>query len=205
MDSIHVQPERLRWRSSCIVTLSLLGTLVCGVLFLTWRIWSWWADTRPFLLAEHRAWPKPTPPSRLATTSPGGTFVTLSRKHGGDGLSSHSETHDCIYVARASCRTNALEFSWQDRARCEHTWWLCRWGDGNLLHERFRVSFRWLDDTHIEETWTELIGLDKSGHRIWGRKTKILRISATPRTDGLQLSDCDRIEINANVIKTKQE
>lgn len=203
MEPIHVQPGRLRWRSCFLITLGLSGALVCAVLLLAWRVRSWWADTRALLQAEHQSWPKPTPPSHLATTSPGGTFVTWSGKHGGDGLGSHSQTHDCLYVARASCRATSIEFSSQERAKCEHTWWLCRRNDGSLLREQFRVSLRWLDDTHIEETWTEFIGLNKTGHRVWGRKSQIFRIVVTPRTQGSQRSGCDHMELHAEVVKSK--
>ena len=122
---------------------------------------------------EYRSWPKATPQAALATRSPDGRFITRSRKHGGDGLSSHSETHDCIFVADRSCPEYSVEFASQDHAHCEDAWWLCRPGDGVLLHEQFAVELRWLDSSRLELSWTELTGLDADGHRRWGTRSQV--------------------------------
>lgn len=75
-----------------------------------------------FMVAEHAAWPKATPLGSLHSKSPGGALTITAGKHGGDGLSSHSEKHDCIFVERVGCPESAVEFASQDHAMCESDW-----------------------------------------------------------------------------------
>jgi hypothetical protein len=136
-----------------------------------------------FAVAEHDAWPKPTPQSALATRSPDGRFTTTSRKHGGDGLSSHSERHDCVFLAPSKCPSAQKEILAQDHAFCETDWIGCSRGNGVLEHEVYGLHLRWMDATHLEASWTELAGLDSAGHRTWARMTETLTVSMAASCD----------------------
>jgi hypothetical protein len=184
--------------------MAALGAMVATVALLiggAWGVVTWWGSERGFRMAEHAAWPKSTPLAALATRSPGGAFVTRAGKHGGDGLGSHSEKHECIDVAAASCAESAVELSAQDRAACQDSWWACHASDGGLLHEHFGVTLRWLDASRIEVSWTELTGLDAAKHRVWGRRSETYRVHTTRSTATPSgTAPCEGLELRAEAL-----
>lgn len=196
-------PKRSRWMSCCLSVLALLGVLLIGLVLLAVFAWQWQADWRSFATAEHKAWPKSTPLASLITRSTGGAFVTRAGKHGGDGLSSHSERHDCVRVAKASCPDHGVEFTAQDHASCEDAWWACHRGDGDLRHEHYGVTLRWIDESHLEESWTELVGLDAAGHRRWGRKAQVYRVSVVERDSAVAADPCGTTDVRVESVGTK--
>lgn len=189
--------------SCCLSVLAILGVLVVGVVLLAIFAWQWQADWRSFATAEQKAWPKSTLPAHLITRSPGGAFVTQAAKHGGDGRSSHDEKHDCVRVAKASCPDHGVEFTVQDHASCEDTWWACRRGDGDLRHERYGVALRWIDESHLEVSWTELVGLDAAGHRRWGRKAQVYGVSVIKSDSAVATDPCSATRVQVESVGTK--
>jgi hypothetical protein len=183
--------------------LAILGAFTVAIGILAVFALRWEADWRSFTMAEHATWPKSTTFARLTTRSPSGTFVTRTAKNSGDGLSSHSEKHDCIIVAQASCPNDGIEFTAQDRAMCQDFWWACRESDGALRHERFGLTLRWIDESHIEASWTELSGLDASGHRLWGRKSETYRVSVVRRAPSGAANPCDRSEMQVEALGSR--
>jgi hypothetical protein len=178
--------------------IAVLGIAVALVVGGVVGLLRWWENEQRFRAAEHAAWPKSTPLTAFATTSPGGAFVTRAAMHGGDGLSSHPENHDCIYVAPVSCPDHGIEVGAQDRAACQDSWWACRASDGRLLHERFGVKLRWVEASHVELSWTELTGLDPAKHRVWGRNSETYRISTTRRASAEpDAAHCEALELRA--------
>ncbi len=53
----------------------------------------------------------------------------------------------------------------------------CGRPDGRLLHERFAVRVRWVDNHRLETSWTELASLDADGHRVWSRAREVHRVT----------------------------
>lgn len=154
-----------------------------------------------FLTAEHLAWSKASSLASFTSKSPGGAFKTVARKHGGDGLSSHSEKHDCIFVEKIGCPESAVEFASQDHAMCETDWWGCNRGDGVLMHEQFGMKLQWLDAKRIKISWTELTGLDADGHRIWGKRSAVRRLQTVKTADGPKCGEIEVVEDESTILK----
>lgn len=191
------QPKRSSpAKACCLVALGLMGVGAVVVLGGVFGGLRWWGDESKWKTAEQAAWPTPTPMAALASKSPGGAFFVKARKHGGDGRSSHNESHDCIIVAATPCPDDGTEITAQDHALCENDWLACRHSDGGLLHERYGMKLRWLDASRLEVSWTELTGLGPDQHRIWGQRSETYRIQLVRES----AASCDGAVVRAELL-----
>jgi hypothetical protein len=164
-----------------VVAVSSLVIMVGGE-WVRRRITNWGQDERAFLLAEHAAWPKPTPAPALSTRSPDGRYVTSSNKHA-VAFGVGEDRADYLNVAMAKCPGAVQEITHQDHADCESDWLGCNHGDGELRHEHYGLRVRWVDTSHLEASWTELAGLDPAGHRRWHRMKESIILSTEKAGD----------------------